>query len=96
MIYPARDERVLRVIKKIVCGLSHHHGIESAIPESRITADVMKFRIPDEFLNEIQFRHREWDIIQYWYETYQDGPTSALWLLNFFERRMFIAWVLRK
>lgn len=95
MIYPARDERVLRVIKKIVRGLSHHHGVESALPETRITADVMKFRIPDEFLKEIQFQHRESDIIQYWYEIFEDGVTSSVWLLNFFKRRMFIAWVSR-
>jgi hypothetical protein len=38
MIYPGRDERVMRIVKKIVRGLSHYHEIESALSEGRIRA----------------------------------------------------------
>ena len=96
MIYPARDERVLRVLKKIVRGLSHHHGIETAVAEERVWVDVMKYRIPDEFVAEIEFHHREPDVCEYWYETDYEGELSSVWLLKFFGRRMFIASVSRR
>jgi hypothetical protein len=90
MIYPARDERVLRVLRKIVRGLSHFHGVESAVSEERVWVDVMKYRIPQEFVAEIKFHHREPDVCEYWYEAYDDGEQSSFWLLRFFERKLFI------
>jgi hypothetical protein len=91
MIYPARDERVLRVLKKTVRGLSHFHGAESAVPEQRVWVDVLKCRIPNELVVEITFHHREPDVCEYWYETYDEGELSSVWLLKFFGQRMFIA-----
>jgi hypothetical protein len=44
MIYPARDERVLRVLRKIVRGLSHFHGVGSAVPEERVWVNVHRVR----------------------------------------------------
>src|SRR5574341_831685 len=46
-VYPGEDRRVVRVVKKVVRRLGHHHGIMSAVPESRVGVDVMKYRIPD-------------------------------------------------
>jgi len=93
MIYPARDERVLRVVRKIVRGLSHFHGVETAVPESRVTADIMRFLLPEGM--ESHFQHREPDIVEYLYGTWEDGEYASTWLLKFFERCMFIAWVAR-
>ncbi len=95
MIYPARDERVLRVLKKIVRGLSHFHGLATAVPEERVWVDVMKYSIPDEFLAESQFHHRDPDVCEYWYEACDEAELSSIWLLKFFERRVFIGSVSR-
>ena len=95
MIYPAQDERVLRVLKKTVRGLSHFHGVESAVSEQRVWVDVMKYQIPDVFVAEIQFHHREPDVCEYWYKSYTEGEQSSVWLLKFFEQRTFIASVRR-
>lgn len=95
MIYPAHDSRVMRIIRKIIRGLSHHHRIETALPEIRITAEVMRYKIPEGLEEELHFHHREADIIEYWYNVYEDGPTTSSWLLRFFERRVFVAWVSR-
>ena len=95
MIYPARDERVLRVLRKIVRGLSHFHGVESAVSEERVWVDVMKYRIPEELVADIKFHHREPDVCEYWYEAYDDGEVSSVWLLRFFERRVFVGSVSR-
>lgn len=95
MIYPARDERVMRVLKKVIRGLSHFHGVESAVAEDRVWADVLKYQIPDELMAEVQFHHRERDVCEYWYEAYNEGEPSSVWFLRFFDRRVFVAAVTR-
>lgn len=96
MIYPGKDERVIRVVRKIVRGLSSFHRIESAVQETRVWADVLKFRIPDYLMDSVTFYHREADILRYWYEAYDEGEISSSWLLTFFERRTFVATVERR
>ena len=91
MIYPARSAAVLRVLRKIVRGLAHHHGIGTAIPEDRVWVDVMKYSIPPDLLKAETFHHRDPEIFEYWFnETSEDG-LSSLWFLKFYEKREFIA-----
>jgi hypothetical protein len=89
-VYPGEDPRVVRVLKKIVRGLSHHHGIETAVPEARVWADVMKFPLLDEFLSEMIYQHREPDIAEYRYAIVRDKGIASAWLITFFERVPFI------
>jgi hypothetical protein len=94
MIYPGQDERVIRIIKKIVCGLSHHHGIESQIDPSRVFADVLRYPVPEDLWLEGTFHERESDIFRYWFRSYGDASEkdlSSLWILTFFDRCTFIA-----
>lgn len=94
MIYPGRDERVIRIIKKIVGGLSHFHGIESRVDPSRIFADVLRYPVPQDLWNEGSFHEREPDIFRYWFKKCEDAnelELDSLWILTFFDRRTFIA-----
>lgn len=94
MIYPGQDERVIRIIKKIVGGLSHHHRIESRVDPARIFADVLRYSVPDELWPEGTFHERESDIFRYWFRSYADASEkelSSLWIMTFFDRRTFIA-----
>lgn len=94
MIYPGQDERVIRIIKKIACGLSHHHKIESRIDPSRVFADVLRYPMPTELWLEGNFHERESDIFRYWFRKYNDEnekDLSSLWILTFFDRCTFIA-----
>jgi len=91
MIYPGRDERVLRVVRKVVRGLSHFHGVESAVAEDRVWVDVLKYPIPEELVAAATFHHREPDVFEYWYEAYRESGLSSVWCLRFFERRVFVA-----
>lgn len=96
MIYPGRDDRVLRVVRKIIRGLSHHHSVDTAIPDSRVWADVFTISIPPGLTEVEQFHHREADILEYWFERCNDAEeVSSLWILRFFERLMFIGAVRR-
>jgi hypothetical protein len=94
-IYPARDERVLRIIRKVVHGLSHYHGIETAVADARVTADVMRYAIPEGFFDGEVFQHREEDVCRYWFLDDASLEIRSTWLITFFERRTFIAWVAR-
>jgi hypothetical protein len=93
MIYPGDDPRVIRIIRKIVRGLSHHHRVEDGIEDARIRADVLRFSIPDDLWSSGTFHKTGSDIFRYWYKTFDkdDKELSSLWILTFFDRREFIA-----
>ena len=90
MIYPGEDARVMRVVRKVIRGLCFHHRLPSPVADSQVWADVLKYVVPQEFLDEMPIHHREKDIVEYRYLplTYED--MDSLWLLTFFERRTFI------
>ena len=93
-VYPGQDERVVRVAKKVVRGLCHHHQVMSAVPESQVWVDVMKYRIPEEFLMEMTYEHREQDIAEYRYSVLEDYGIHSAWLITFFEKVTFIGLIL--
>ncbi len=96
LIDPGKDERVMRIIRKIVRGLCAHHRVGTAIPDARVSANVLDPPPPPELLNGIKLRHVEQDIIEYWYDDSGEHPTiQSMWFLRFFERRPFVGLVWR-
>jgi hypothetical protein len=93
MIYPGKDTRVVRVLRKIIRGLSSFHGVESQIEESRVWVDVLNYPIPDYLIEGEMFHHREEDILTYWYQSVEEDELRSIWFLKFFDRRTFIATV---
>jgi len=89
-VYPGQDERVARVVRKVVRGLCHYHQVMSAVPESQVWVDVMKYRIPEEFLMEMTYEHREQDIAEYRYSVLEEHGIHSVWLITFFEKVTFI------
>ena len=95
-VYPATDPRFLRVLRKIVRGLHYHHGLEFPVSDDLVESDVLKYVVPQEFLESMPYHHRESDIFEYRFEVFdefEDIPMRSAWLLTFFENRKFIAWV---
>lgn len=95
-VFPATDERFLRVLRKIVRGLNYHHGLASPVPDDTVEADVLRYIVPQEFLGAMQFHHRESDVFEYQFEVFdefEDIPMRSAWLLTFFENRKFVAWI---
>jgi hypothetical protein len=98
-VYPGRDKRVLRVVRKIVRGLCHYHHIDTGVAESRVTVEILTYRPPPELLSAMNYDHREPDIAEYWYSVWDDDDTTpvlATFLLRFYERTPFMAWVAKK
>jgi hypothetical protein len=93
MIYPGRDERVMRIVKKIVRGLSHYHKIQSALSEGRIRAEVLTDEIPVDFLASGNLYPHEPEILWYWHKKYDQEDLTSVWILTFFDRLKFVALV---
>jgi hypothetical protein len=95
MIYPAKDERVLRIVRKIVRGLCHHHNLLSPVLDDQVLADIQRFEVPDEFLAEMTAAHAEEDVLQYRYGIVDEPAIHSGWILNFFGRTPFFCIVFR-
>lgn len=91
MIYPAKDERIVRIVRKIVRGLSHYLGVEQNINEDRVFTDVLKTPFPEGIGDEWESFECVPEIFKCWYHFYNDAEISSLWLLRFFEKRYFLA-----
>lgn len=92
-IYPASDERFLKVMRKIVRGL-HYHERHYHVPDDLVSVDILRTEIPSEFLDAMPVYHREPDVFEYQFEVFdafEDIPMSSTWLLTFFENRKFVA-----
>ena len=90
-IYPARDERVLRVVRKCVIGLTHTHGLSSALPDIRVSADVLRYALPTDMEVELKFRGSEPEVVEYAFLEKPFEGIDAVWLIKFFRRVTFIA-----
>lgn len=95
LIYPGRDVRAMRVVRKIVRGLCHHHRVATAVPDARVRAEVLDPPPPPALLKGIELHHAERDIIEYWYDDSGEHPDiQSMWFLRLFERRNFLVLVL--
>ena len=95
-IYPGRDERVIRVVKKVIRGLSHHYEIMTAVPESLVWVNILKYQIQENFLDEMAHDHREEDIAEYDYQVLNDYEHNicSAWIITFLGRIPFLGIVL--
>ena len=90
MVYPARDERFMRILRKIVRGLCHHHGVMSAVPDNLVWADVLKYVIQPNFWSEMNYQQRDPEICKYRYQVLDNPDIHSAWIITFFERRTFL------
>jgi len=62
VIYPARDERILRVVRKVVRGLAYYHRLGPVVSDERVFTDVLRYPIPTALLASEPPYHLEPDI----------------------------------
>ena len=96
LIYPDRDERVVRVLRKIVRGMSFHHFGTIALPEALVRVETLRYAIPNGFLDALSRGDVVPEVFEYWYLDMRGDPDRSFdvtWMLRIFERRWFIAWV---
>jgi hypothetical protein len=90
-VYPADDPRFMRVLRKVIRGLSHHHKVLTAVSDGQMWADVQRFVVPPDLFAKMTAAHAGADIIEYrWAVVPGDKFVHSCWLLKFFGRTPFI------
>lgn len=52
MVYPAKDERVVRIVKKITCGLGIHNQVfQTFVSAGKMSVDILAYPLPPDFEN---------------------------------------------
>lgn len=95
MIFPARDERVLRVVRKSIRGLSHHHKLSTAIPDERVVVTHHR-EIPAEFTELMTSRHRDPEVFEYGYAVIDTEEIESIWEITYLGRTKFLGAVLTR
>ena len=93
IIFPVKDKRVIRVIRKVVRGLCYYHKVVSPLSDERVWVDVLKYSFPQEFLKQMDYAHRERDIVEYRWGILNEEGISSVWIIKFFEQVTFISLV---
>lgn len=94
-IYPAKIASVTRIVRKIVRGLCYKHDIIlPPIHDDNIFVDILKYRVPEAFMDEMQHHHRDKDIVEYHYSVIDNPEIQSAWIITFFQTVTFIALVL--
>lgn len=92
MVYPAEDERVMRVARKVVRGLLHHHRFLTAVPEADVWVDVLRYHIPPAFEEEfVTPPASDPQVFGYRYWLSRESDIHSAWTLRFFESCTFLA-----
>lgn len=89
-VYPGEDVRVLKVVKKIIRGLSHHHGLGTAVRESHVGAKLWTYRFPAELRASVRYAHREKDVAEYYFDEINKNEMRSGWVITFYETVSFI------
>lgn len=93
MVYPGKDKRVLRVVKKVIRGLSYYHKITWPLSEQRIKAYVLTFNFPKILQDQMEYYHRDPDIVEYRFQVLNENNISTIWLITFFQMVTFVGLV---
>lgn len=94
-IYPANNPEIMLVIRKIIRGLCHYHGIATAVSDKRVWADILKYQIPPYLKENMKWFHIGPELLEYAYEITNDKELNihSAWYLRFYEQRKFVAFV---
>jgi hypothetical protein len=95
MIFPAKDERITRIVRKTVRGLCHHHGLLSPVHDGQVLAIINEFMIPPEFLADMTSGVSELDVLDYRYSLVEVPEIHSGWLLTYYGRTTFLCIVFR-
>lgn len=89
MIYPGRDPRFMRVVRKVMRGLCHHHTSLSPVSDRQVWADVQRFTIPPEFEMGMMRADVDEDVLHYRFFVLDEEQFHSCWMLRFFGRTSF-------
>jgi len=88
IIYPMKDKKFERILRKIFSGLGYYH-FGCCVPKENMKVDVLKYQVP-EFITKAKWCNRVPEVFEYIFDIYlvDDGFISC-WLIKFFESRYY-------
>lgn len=95
LIYPAKNARVMRIVRKIVRGLCRYHHLRWPVRDEEVWADILKFDVPPEFLEKMTACHADSSIFQYRFAVLDDPEIDSCWEIRFYRRTTFFCVVNR-
>jgi hypothetical protein len=92
-IFPGNDPRVVRVVRKIIRGLSYYHELEWPISDERVSAFILTIPISKEIIESMEYHHRDPDIVEYRFININYEDINSVWLLKFYRKITFIGFI---
>lgn len=95
-VFPASDQRFIRVLRKIVRGLHYHHRLGHPVSDDMAGADLLRYGVPEEITQAMPSYHLGRDVFEYRFETFDQFSDISMrsgWLLTFFGNKRFAGWV---
>lgn len=89
-IFPAEDARFNLVLRRIVRGLTHHHGLTTAVPDQLVDCEAMRYAVPPSFQEEFSWHTIAPDFITYGYKLLTDEDVNLVWLIRFSKHIVFL------
>ncbi len=94
-IYPVKNEKVIRIVKKVIRGLCYHHNIISPISENQIVVVITSvYPIPPVFIEEMEYYHQDKEICEYRIQRFSEDNLNSGWLIKFLGKVEFLGIVL--
>jgi hypothetical protein len=93
-VYLGDDRKVIRIINKIVRGLSHHHKFRTAVPDEQVRVSIMPPSLISKVSSDMEYSHRDPSIVEYWYAQLNSDGIDSGWLFRFFQTIAFVGVVI--
>lgn len=91
LVYPARDPRVMKVIRKIFRGLCHYHGLGTTIRDRQVFANIQLFEVPERFRPQFVNHSLGDHFCRYAFlDMRGEGEFHSAWTIEFFGRTNFL------
>lgn len=82
-IFPAKDTGFNLILRRIIRGLCHHHGLGTAIADNRVACDVPRLPFSEVLQSEFTWHEIARDFYRYGYANPGDDNFHSFWLIRF-------------
>jgi hypothetical protein len=90
IIYPMKDKKFERILRKIFRGLGYHH-FECCVSNENIKVDILRDKIPEFILEGAKWYNFVPEVFEYIFDIYlTDEGYISCWMVKFFENRYFL------
>lgn len=90
MIFPCESPAFVRVMKKVTRGLIYAHLGRHGSLEPRLWITKLDYEIPPEFIEAMNYEHRNAAIVEYWFSGKVDSTIDSVWVVRFFNSVSFL------